>query len=352
MHVGYEASFQLGDGSPDHKFFQRSLDYCLRAEELGFDSIWLTEHHFSDYGLVPDPLQALTYLAARTNRVKLGTAVLVLPWHDPVRVAEQILLADHLSGGRIVPGFGRGLSRSEFEGMRVDMADSRALFAEYVELLLPALETGIIEGGAIVGQPRRQLRPRPFKSFAGRLFSASMSPESAPLMARLGLGLMFVIVKPPELLKVDFDRYRTAWREHHGPETTPPQPVLSAVVVVDESADRALEVSMRYEQASHRVAVDHYGMADADFGTTKGYEYYRRMRTTTAPVVNQTPATVVHGTPDQVLARFDEFKRHLDMQAVLAIFHGLPDEDGERNLRCFTEHCLPELRSWPAEPTF
>src|SRR5579863_1968835 len=104
---------------------QKELDFCLRAESAGFDSVWLTEHHFSNYGLIPDPMLALSYIAARTSRVKLGTAVLVLPWHDPVRLAEQIILADHLSGGRLVIGIGRGLSKDEFDGLRVPLAESR-----------------------------------------------------------------------------------------------------------------------------------------------------------------------------------------------------------------------------------
>ncbi|AXX31932.1 LLM class flavin-dependent oxidoreductase [Actinosynnema pretiosum subsp. pretiosum] len=352
MHVGYEASFQSDGHLPDDEFVRRAMDYCLRAESLGFDSIWLTEHHFSDYGLIGDPLQALSYLAGRTERVRLGTAVLVLPWHDPVRVAEQVLLADHLSGGRIVPGIGRGLSKSEYEGMRVPIEQSRAIFQEHAELLLGALEDGMVAGGERIAQPARELRPRPLKSFRGRVLSASVSPASAPLMAKLGVGLMFVIVKPVELMRVDLENYRTAWREEHGADDVPPQPTLSAVVVVDESADRAHHVAMKYERSSHRIAVDHYGMADPDFGDVPGYEYYRRMRTTTAPVVTNPPATVIHGTPQQVLERLYEYKRHLDMQALLTIFHGLPFEDGERSLRCFVDRCLPELRSWPAQPTF
>lgn len=358
MHVGYEAAFQTSGGSADHVFFRQELNFCVRAEALGFDSVWLTEHHFSDYGLIPDPLQTLSWLAARTERVQLGTAVLVLPWHDPLRLAEQMLLADHLSGGRMVAGLGRGLSKYEFEGLRVPLEESRERFNEYARLLLDAWETGFAEGGGLTRQPRRELRPRPFKSFRGRVFSASVSPESAPLMARLGLGLMFIIVKPAELMAVDLRRYQAAWREAHGAGAAaepPPQPLLSAVVVVDESADRAAELATKYNAVSRRIAVDHYRMAEPDFGTARGYEFYRQMQA--APIGaeaedDKPPATVVYGTPQQVLEKFDKYREHLDMQGILAIFHGVPGEDGERNMRCFVKHCLPELKSWPARSTF
>jgi alkanesulfonate monooxygenase SsuD/methylene tetrahydromethanopterin reductase-like flavin-dependent oxidoreductase (luciferase family) len=352
MHVGYEAAFQHRDSYPDDVFMQKEFDFCLRAESLGFDSIWLTEHHFSGYGLIPDPLQALSYLSGRTERIKLGTAVLVLPWHDPVRLTEQIILADHISGGRLVIGIGRGLSKHEFEGFRIPLDESRARFNENAQLILSALQTGIIEGGTLTNQPRRELRPRPLRSFAGRVFSASISPESSQLIARAGFGMMLIIFKPVHLIAADVRRYRQTWQEVHGDDCNPPAPLLSVVIVVDQSAERAAEVATRHNDASHQIAVKHYGMAEPDFGTARGYEYYQVMRAVPGAGQGTAPATVIYGTPDQVLTRLDELKRLLGLQGILAIFHGIPDADGERSLNCFAKHCLAELKSWPAELTF
>ena len=81
--------------------------------------------------------------------MQLGTAVLVLPWHDPVRLAEQIILADHLSDGRMVIGIGRGLAKDEFEGLRIPLAESRERFNDHAELILAALESGFVEGGPL-----------------------------------------------------------------------------------------------------------------------------------------------------------------------------------------------------------
>ncbi len=331
---------------------RKELDFCLQAEPAGFDSIWLTKHHFSNYGLIPDPMVALSFMAARTTKVKLGTAVLVLPWHDPVRLAEQIILADHLSGGRMVVGIGRGLSKDEFEGLRIPLEESRERFSDHAEIILGALESGIAEGGAFTGQPRRELRPRPLKSFKGRVFSASVSPESSPLVAKAGLGMMLVInLKPLHLIEKDVVRYRQTWTEIHGGDSAPPQPLVSVVVVVDESEERAFEVARKHNTTSHQVAVQHYGMANADFGMTKGYEFYRGLRAVPG-AGSDAPATVIYGNPDQVLRRLEELKRSLGMQGILTIFHGMPDSDGERNFRCFVKHCLAELKSWPAEQTF
>lgn len=350
MHVGFEAAFQnLGEDS-DAVFLRKEIAVCVDAESYGFDSVWVTEHHFSDYGLIPDPLLLLSHIAGRTSSVRLGTAVLVLPWHDPLRLAEQVLLADHLSGGRLVVGIGRGLSKEEFEGLRVPIEESRARFEECAALLLAALGTGVVEGGEITRQPRRELRPRPFDSFSGRVFSASVSPDSAPLVARLGLGSMHIVVKPLELIAQDVNRHRQTWAEING--GTAPRPLLSANVVVDPSRDRALELAKKYHRASHRVAVRHYGMRDPAFGETKSYEFYRAMRDSPEQDLDLPPASVIYGTPDDVLSRFEEFYKALDLQGVLTIFHGMPDEDGVRSMRHFVNDCLPELKSWPTENSF
>jgi len=114
MHVGLSTGFANHSHFDDVRFIREEMDQCLLAEELGFDSIWITEHHFSDYSIAPNPLQYLTWLAGKTKHVRLGTQVVVVPWHDPVRLAEEIAVLDHLSGGRAIIGFGRGLARMEY----------------------------------------------------------------------------------------------------------------------------------------------------------------------------------------------------------------------------------------------
>ena len=84
--------------------------------------------------MCPDVLQYLTYFAGRTERIQLGSMVVVLPWHDPLRVAEQVIMLDHMSNGRFILGIGRGLGRVEFEGFGVNQEDSRAIFVEAAQM--------------------------------------------------------------------------------------------------------------------------------------------------------------------------------------------------------------------------
>jgi alkanesulfonate monooxygenase SsuD/methylene tetrahydromethanopterin reductase-like flavin-dependent oxidoreductase (luciferase family) len=223
MHVGFGPLFQNPDNRlSDAEVYRQELRLAEMAEPLGFDSIWSVEHHFTDYTMCPDVLQFLSYMAAKTTRARLGSMVVVLPWHDPVRVAEQIILLDHLSAGRLILGLGRGLARVEYEGFRRDQNEGRQHFLEYAALVLTALECGYMEGGETLQQPRRELRPLPLRSFRGRTYAAAVSPESMPIMARLGLGLLIIPQKPWDVVENDLGVYQQVYREVNGTEAPPP----------------------------------------------------------------------------------------------------------------------------------
>ncbi|MFJ6651444.1 LLM class flavin-dependent oxidoreductase [Microbacterium sp. NPDC091313] len=356
MHVGFATGFQhqSGDEVNDTSFLHEDLEMAVEAEDLGFQSIWVTEHHFSNYSISPSPLQSLAYLAGRTRHVKLGTQVIVLPWNDPVRVAEQALWLDNVTEGRLLLGFGRGLGKGEYDGMRVDINQTRELYREYAELIINALETGVIEGGEITQQPRRELRPRPFKSFEGRIFGSAGSPQSVRTVAELGIGILIINPEPRAKLGVDFDTYEQVWQETHGDTKTAPAPLLSGTIFVDESSDRAKELSHQYHRVNFRAAVRNYGMDQADFGTTKGNEFYQGMRISSDKIdemADNMGTVMPAGNPTEILEILDRLKTESNLQGFFPHFHfgGMPREEARRNMRLFAEKCLPEIKSWPAD---
>ncbi|HTR46705.1 MAG TPA: LLM class flavin-dependent oxidoreductase [Verrucomicrobiae bacterium] len=354
MHVGYGSGFQHLAGYSDRQFMREELGHCEMAETWGFDSVWATEHHFDNYSISPDVCQLLSYLAGKTKRIKLGSMVIVVPWHDPMRLAEQIALLDHVSGGRYILGVGRGLARREFEGLRIDQNEGRQRFDEYTKLVLDSLENGYMEGGATVKQPRREIRPRPFKSFQGRKFAAAASKDSVPSVAKLGLGLLVILQKPWEQVSADLATYHKLWAEFH-PNEAPPKPFCSGFCFVDESADRAHELAHKYLSANYRAALLHYEMLGKHFEAIKGYERYADMSKALNSIgedkaVQDYIGLMPWGTPQQVLEKFQGMKRITDMQGVMPnfFFGGMPHEEAQRNVKCFVKHCLPELKSWPS----
>src|ERR1700685_1374608 len=115
--------------------FRDYLDFNVEAEELGFHSSFLVEHHFTGWNQVSAPLMLLTCLAMRTTRLRLGSAVMVLPWHNPVLLAEQAATLDLVSGGRLDFGIGRGYRHSEFKGFQIAPDEAEARFEDAIEVM-------------------------------------------------------------------------------------------------------------------------------------------------------------------------------------------------------------------------
>ena len=115
--------------------FKDYIDYVIEAEGLGYESAFIVEHHFTGFGQVSATLNLLTWIGARTTTLRLGTAVVVLPWHNPVLLAEQAATLDLLSGGRLDFGVGKGYRHNEFVGFRIPMEDAQARFEEAIDII-------------------------------------------------------------------------------------------------------------------------------------------------------------------------------------------------------------------------
>src|SRR6202046_2644464 len=122
--------------------FRDYLDFNVEAEALGFRSSFLVEHHFTGWNQVSSTLMLLTALAMRTTRLRLGSAVMVVPWHNPVLLAEQAATLDLISGGRFDFGIGKGYRHSEFNGFQIAPEEAQARFDEAVEVMTRAFTTG------------------------------------------------------------------------------------------------------------------------------------------------------------------------------------------------------------------
>ena len=352
MHVGMASIFQaFGGPLTDGEVYDADIGLADLAETLGYESIWGVEHHFSDYTMCPDILQFLTYMAGRTQRVQLGSMVVVLPWHDPVRVAEQILMLDHLSHGRFVLGLGRGTGRIEFDGLRVSMAEARQRFKESAEAIFDALETGVMEyDGRYVKQPRVVLRPAPAGSFKGRIFSATISPESAEIMARLGTGVLVIPQKPPAQMQAETATYRDTYREAIGAE--PPPPIVAGWTFVHEDAGRAEEEARRWIGRYWDSVVAHYEFDRPHLKETPGYEFHGQMYDRlTAPGGAEKMRDFYlglqpWGTPEQVYDKIVSFADLIESDSFVGVFRygGMPPETAEASMRLFARDVLPELQ--------
>lgn len=352
MKVGLNSLMQnIGAPETDGAVIADELDLALRAEGLGFDSVWAVEHHFSGYSIQPNPLIWLTYLAARTTTIELGSAVIVLPWHNPTRVAGEISMLDHLCDGRYIAGIGRGLGRLEFEGLGASMDTSRAIFSEGIEMISAAMESGLLEyDGEVVKQPPRSLRPYPRASLDGRLYAAAVSPESGAAAARLGAGILINPQKPWPKIAEDMAAYREEFTAHHDGE--PPRPIASCQIYCHEDGAVAEEVARREMGQYYASVMAHYEMTGAHFDGTKGYEYYARLseqlkNLEESDIVDRYLKTQVFGDPEQCIAQIENIAEVTGCDHFIGLFRysALDRETALASAELFAREVIPAVKA-------
>ncbi len=341
------------DGITDSQVYKEELRLALLAEELGFDVLWPAEHHFFDYSFCPDNTQLLSYLAAATERIELGTAAVIMPWNEPLRVAEKIAMLDHLSDGRVRFGMGRGLSRREYHRFRgIEMDESRGRFDEGATMVVEALETGVIQGdGPYYPQPPAEIRPRPERSFKDRTYAVASSDDSVESAARLAARMVMFADRSWDARMPSITRWRELFKEFHGVDAPPP--LTADFMLCHADAGRARELADRHMGLYLASVLEHYEVMGDHFATTEGYDAYAQAAATLNKIgesgfLDGFMKATAHGTPDQVIAQFEARRELLGDFELATCFRygGIPFEEAEKSMRLFAAEVLPVLQSW------
>jgi alkanal monooxygenase alpha chain len=174
-----------------HDAIQNSISYAELAEKLGYDDVWVLEHHFTRYGLVGSPLLHAAYVLGRTQRIKVGTAINILPLDHPIRLAEQVALLDQMSKGRILFGVGRGAFTKDFKVFNVDMGESREMMIEWTQLIVRAWTTGRCSAdNRYIKFPEVEVLPQPFTKPHPPIYTVPQSPSSVEWAAKNGYPMI------------------------------------------------------------------------------------------------------------------------------------------------------------------
>ena len=354
MRVGYMMMLaNLHEGMSDGEMLRNEMRIAAKAEEAGFDIIWCPEHHFESYSMAVDNLQILTWLAAKTDRIQLGSAALILPWWtQPIRLAERIVLLDAVSNGRYVVGFGRGLARKEFEAFGIPIEESRSRFDEMAKMLVGALQTGYVESeGPHFPQARTEIRPRLSSSFQDRIYSVAMSSESAKAIAQLDTRMMTFVQFSMERLLPNIEIFRNEFQRVHGKS---PQPtLLNDQCYCHEDEDIVRKTAHKYLSANYISILQHYEFMEDYHKELKGYETYGESARflNELGLENAVEDYISHqawGTPDQILQKLDKRRNIVgdyEWNCTLS-FGGLPYDSVEYSMKLIGEKVIPELRDW------
>jgi alkanesulfonate monooxygenase SsuD/methylene tetrahydromethanopterin reductase-like flavin-dependent oxidoreductase (luciferase family) len=187
MHIGVFQLLPRGRAATDREVVEQALWEVDFAERHGYESVWVTEHHFAGFGLIGVPSVYAAGIAQRTKRIRIGYAVAVVPLHHPLRLAEEISWVDHLSEGRVAVGVGPGFSPFEFGGFGIPVKERYARFAEGFDVVRRALAEPeiVFEGKRLAIHPRPYTRPHP------PFYWASTSDESLRKAGAEGMPILF-----------------------------------------------------------------------------------------------------------------------------------------------------------------
>jgi alkanesulfonate monooxygenase SsuD/methylene tetrahydromethanopterin reductase-like flavin-dependent oxidoreductase (luciferase family) len=294
----------------------------------------------------------MAYLAALCPNVDLGTAAVILPWNDPLRVAEKAIVLDLLSRGRLRFGIGRGLARREFAAFGQTMEESRERFDESAAMILAALKTGWIEGdGKYYKQPRIELRPRPKYSFDGRIYAVAASEDSVDACARLGARMVMFADRPWPLRMPAINRHRELTQRYHGHEALPM--LIADFCVCWPDLAEAEAIARRHMGKFLESNVVHYELMSDHFSKVKGYDAYAQ-KSEIARNLGLDGMTegfmkaAVWGTPDRILRMLEERRGVVgDFELATSFrFGGIPFAVAEQSMRLYAREVLPVLHRW------
>ena len=320
---------------PDPAFYSAQLNEITRLDQLGFDHVWLTEHHFVEDGYNPAVLPTAAAIAVRTERIRIGTFVLLLPFHNPVRVAEDAICIDILSNGRFDLGVGQGYRAEEFAALNIPRQERSARMAEGIELIHRLFtEREVSFEGKYNRVTGMTLFPRPIQSSGPPIWLGCRTPKATRRAARMGFNLMATLGPDPAI------PYRAALNEF-GRNPADYKIAQLRAVYVAATADQAWE-----EAAPHlHYMMINYGQWLAEANDAEGdknvWEISSARELRNSPVA----ASLMIGTPDQVARKIEQFrKEYACTDFIMATqFPGLEPAKATRSLELFAREVKPRF---------
>ncbi len=348
-----EFAFQLAPVSDvetsDAALYKAALEDAQLGYELGYSAVWMIEHHFTDYYPTPNPLMMLSQVAAMCPGLGLGTCVMVLPWYNPLRFAEDVSMLQMLSDAPLHIGIGRGTAKLEYDAFGIEMSEARDRFRESWEIVEKALEGEPFTYSGEHYSVTSPLRLRPeLKGRKPHFYGAIGSPQSAEIMADLRLPPLALAQFPDHLLRSILENWGRRTREH-GRSANGTKPILIQCYVADTDEEARAEAK-RYLPLYFQRQVEHYEVLKNPWKDIAGYEQFSRFFANLLELSD--PAKIdkfldmnAIGSPETVARRLQQLNdigfNHFVMTTATP---GVPDEVRHRNMRRFASDVMPQFK--------
>lgn len=345
MRFGLFSHIPWPEGTDAGQVLANLTEQVQHGEQLGFESTWFAEHHFSRYGLGSSSLLILGHIAARTETIRLGTAILVPPLHQPIRLAEETATLDVLSGGRLEVGFGRGSSGYEYKGYSVDQAESQERFRETIRIVENLWTTpNYSHNGTYFNLDQITLVPAPAqKPHPPMYIAATLTPATLEFVVSTGHPLIIgVVLDTPDALNL-CQRFTqmSADAGFNVPMSSIP---FSRYFYVAETEEQAIEDTrpalnwvldmLQWRRTFTSGSEVHHKIDD-----------FRRQRTelpTSYEDLSQNRAII--GTPESCIAQLKEIEAAgIDLFICNFDFGGIPHDKVLRSMDLFAREVMPHF---------
>ena len=342
MNFGMFTDFHVRGGNTQAESFDESFDQVMEAERLGFDTVWLAEHHFSpERAVLASPMIVASAICAKTERMRIGLAVQVLPLTNPLRVAEEAATVDHISKGRFEFGIGRsGLTRY-YQGYNVQYEESRPRFLEALAIITKAwnqeqfsytAQFNSYENVTVVPKPLQQPHPPITVAVAGE--------DTFPLIGSMGHSI-FVSMNTPKAQLINRLAAYTKSRKEAGIED-PGGISIRVPVYVAETRDKAH--SEPEESARHALAYAAQELSQTAASAEAATRMHRMANTPYSEILSN---RVLFGTPDELVERLKDLQEELGINGiVMECNYGgrSPYPQVINSLRLLSEKVMPHFK--------
>ena len=345
MQFGLFTLFDFFRGRQDEvAYYRDTLDLMILAEQLGFDSVWGGEEHFYSFGICPSPQIFLTALARETTRLRLGTAISLLPFENPLRKAEDFAMLDILSGGRLNFGVGRGIIPKHFEGFRIDPHESRARYEESLAIIRKAWTEDMFSyEGQFWQVPSLSLSPKPLQKPHPPIYRGTLSRESFEAAAAAGDNAFVVpwLTGPHAEVQSRVQQYRSLLKQHGHPEK---RTTFIFFLFVDHDYNAAMRDGIASTRA-YTELVTSFVPAEALQELRQG-DPLKMFLELVMSLPNHLEERAIVGTPAECRRRLHELDDEFGLDQVAFYFHaGARDPKRARyGIELFAHEVMPEFK--------
>ena len=334
---------------PYREIHQRVTNEIIHADKMGFDYVWIAEHHASTgYGIMPDPITFIAYLASQTEHITLCSGLMVVPLHNVVRLVENISFVDILTNGRVAFGIGSGYREHEFEALGADFANRRSYQAEALDVMMKLFHDHQIDHKgvhlpdiSIMGD--YEILPRPIQTPHPPMYMGAASDESIALCARYGLGLLMSTLTPMAQLAPKAKQFTNLCAETESPYNKNPGygsigigRMLYVAETDREAKEQAGEAVLRHVRSFTNSSTSGYlgtiSQTNKDTYQESSYE-------------DLCEDTIIYGSPETVIDKIKYMEETTGADSL--ILHFPPGNSREQNaevLQRFAEDVIPKFR--------